>query len=68
MYHIRKQACVSTTAPKQQIYISPATSLGRGMTLNFALTLKRAFIRWPVLFGGGCSDGVSRDCSRTQMA
>ena len=51
-----------------QIYISPATPFGREMTLNFALRPKRAFIRWPVLFGAGCSDGDSRGCSRTQMA
>ena len=51
-----------------QIYISSATSFGRVMTLNFALRPKRAFIRWPVLFGAGCSDGDSRGCSRTQMA
>ena len=68
MYHVRKQTCVSTTAPKEQIYISPAASFGRVMTLNFALRLKRAGFRWPVLFGAGCSDGVSRGCSRTQMA
>ena len=68
MYHIRKRACVSTTAPKEQIYIFPAASFGRVMTLKFAPTLKRAFNRWPVLFGAGCSDGVSRGCSRTQMA
>ena len=55
-------------ANNDQIYISPATSFGRVMTLNFALRLKRAFIRWPVLFGAGCSDGDSRGCSRTQMA
>ena len=51
-----------------QIYISSATSFGRVMTLNFAPRLKRAFIRWPMLFGAGCSDGDSRGCSRTQMA
>ena len=51
-----------------QIYIYSATPFGRVMTLNFAQRLKRAFIRWPVLFGAGCSDGVSRGCSRTQMA
>ena len=51
-----------------QIYISPATSFGRVMTLNFAPRPKRAFISWPMLFGAGCSDGVSRGCSRTQMA
>ena len=51
-----------------QIYISSATSFGRVMTLNFALRLKRAFFRLPVLFGAGCSDGDSRGCSRTQMA
>ena len=51
-----------------QIYISPATPLCRVMTLNFALRPTRAFIRWPVLFGAGCSDGVSRGCGRTQMA
>ena len=51
-----------------QIYISSATPFGRVMTLNFARRLKRAFIRWPMLFGAGCSDGVSRGCSRTQMA
>ena len=51
-----------------QIYISSATPFGREITLNFALRLKRAFISWPVLFGAGCSDGVSRGCSRTQMA
>lgn len=44
MYHIKKQACVSTTAPKEQIYITPATSFGRVMTLKSAPTLKRAFI------------------------
>ena len=55
-------------ANNDQIYISSATSLGRVMTLNFAPRLKRAFIRWPVLFGAGCSDGDSRGCSRTQMA
>ena len=68
MYHIRKRSCVSTTAPKEQIYIHLEPSLGRVMTLNFALRPKRAFIRWPVLFGAGCSDGDSRGCSRTQMA
>ena len=68
MYHIRKRACVSTTARKKHIYISPATSFGRVMTLNFALRLKRAFISWPMLFGVGCSDGDSRGYSRTQMA
>ena len=51
-----------------QIYISSATPFGRVMTLNFALRLKRAFFRLPVLFGAGCSDGDSRGCSRTQMA
>lgn len=51
-----------------QIYIYSATPFGRVMTLNFAPRLKRAFIRWPVLFGAGCSDGDSRGCSRTQMA
>ena len=51
-----------------QIYISSATPFGRVMTLNFAPWLKRAFIRWPMLFGAGCSDGDSRGCSRTQMA
>ena len=51
-----------------QIYISSAIPFGREMTLNFALRPKRAFIRWPVLFGAGCSDGDSRGCSRTQMA
>ena len=55
-------------ANNDQIYISSATPFGRVMTLNFALRPKRAFIRWPVLFGVGCSDGVSRGCSRTQMA
>ena len=64
----RKLACGSTTAPKEDIYISPAASFGRVMTLKFAQRLKRAFISWPVLFGAGCSDGVSRGCSRTQMA
>lgn len=68
MYHIRKRACVSTTAPKEQIYIHLEPSFGRVMTLMFEPTLKRAFIRWPMLFGAGCSDGVSRGCSRTQMA
>lgn len=68
MYHIRKQACGSTTAPKEQIYISPAASFGRVMLLMFAHRLKRAFIIWPVLFGAGCSDGTRRGCSRTQMA
>ena len=68
MYHIRKQACVNTTTPKGQIYLSPATSFGRVMTLMSAQRLKRAFISWPVLFGAGCSDGDSRGCSRTQMA
>ena len=68
MYHIRKLACGSTTAPKEQIYISPAASFGREMTLNFAPRLKRAFFRWPMLFGAGCRDGDSRGCSRTQMA
>ena len=51
-----------------QIYISSATPFVRVMALNFALWPKRAFIRWPVLFGAGCSDGDSRGCSRTQMA
>ena len=51
-----------------QIYISTATPFWREMTLNFVLRPKRAFIRWPVLFGAGCSDGDSRGCSRTQMA
>ena len=51
-----------------QIYISSATPFGRVMKLNFAPRLKRAFIRWPMLFGAGCSDGDSRGCSRTQMA
>ena len=51
-----------------QIYIPSAPSFGRVMTLNFAPRLKRAFIRWPMLFGAGCSDGGSRGCSRTQMA
>ena len=51
-----------------QIYISSAIPFGREMTLNFAPRPKRAFIRWPVLFGAGCSDGDSRGCSRTQMA
>ena len=55
-------------ANNDQIYISSATSFGRVMTLNFAPGLKRAFIRWPVLFGAGCSDGDSRGCSRTQIA
>ena len=55
-------------ANNDQIYISSATSLGRVMTLNFAPWLERAFIRWPMLFGVGCSDGGSRGCSRTQMA
>lgn len=50
------------------IYISSEMSFSRVMTLNFAPRPKRAFIRWPVLFGAGCSDGVSRGCSRTQMA
>ena len=64
----RKQACASTTAPKEQIYISPATPFGRVMALNFAPWPKRAFISWPMLFGAGCSAGDSRGCSRTQMA
>ena len=51
-----------------QIYISSAIPFGREMTLNFALRPKRAFIRWPMLFGAGCSDGDSRGCVRTQMA
>ena len=68
MYHIRKQACINTTTPKGQIYLSPAASFGRVMTLKFAQRLKRAFIRLPVPFGAGCSDCVSRGCSRTQMA
>ena len=51
-----------------QIYISPATPFSRVMTLNFAPRLKRAFIRWPMLFGAGCSYGDSRGCSWTQMA
>ena len=51
-----------------QIYISSATPFWRVMTLNFALRPKRAFIRWPMLFGAGCSDGDSRGCVRTQMA
>ena len=51
-----------------QIYILSAPPFGRVMTLNFALRPKRAFIRWPVLFGAGCSYGDSRGCSRTQMA
>ena len=51
-----------------QIYIYSATPFGRVMTLNFAQRLKRAFFRWPVLFGAECSYGVSRGCSRTQMA
>ena len=51
-----------------QIYISSATPFGRVMTLNFAPWPKRAFFRWPMLFGAGCSDGDSRGCSRTQMA
>ena len=51
-----------------QIYISSATSFGRVMTLNFAPRLKRAFIRWPMLFGAGCNDGDSRGSSRTQIA
>ena len=55
-------------ANNDQIYISSATSFGRVMTLNFALRPERAFIRWPVLFGAGCSDGDSRGCVRTQMA
>ena len=55
-------------ANNDQIYISPATSFGRVMTLNFAPRHKRAFFRWPMLFGAGCSDGDSRGCSRTQMA
>ena len=55
-------------ANNDQIYISSATSFGRVMALNFAPRPKRAFIRWPVLFGAGCSDGDSRGCSRTQMA
>ena len=55
-------------ANNDQIYISSATPFGRVMTLNFAPRLKRAFIRWPMLFRAGCSDGVSRGCSRAQMA
>ena len=51
-----------------QIFISSATPFGRVMTLNFAPRHKRAFIRWPMLFGAACSDGDSRGCSRTQMA
>ena len=51
-----------------QIYISSATPFGRVMALNFAQWPKRAFFRWPMLFGAGCSDGVSRGCGRTQMA
>ena len=68
MYHRRKLACGSTTAPKEVIYIPSSASFGRVMTLKSAQRLKRAFIRWPMLFGAGCSDGVSRGCSRTQMA
>lgn len=45
MYNIRKLACGRTTAPKEQIYISPAASLGRVMRLKFAPRPKRAFIR-----------------------
>ena len=55
-------------ANNDQIYISSATPFGRVMTLNFAPRPKRAFIRWPVLFGAGCSDGDSRGRVRTQMA
>ena len=55
-------------ANNDQIYISSATPFGRVMTLNFAPRPKRAFIRWPMLFGAGCSDGGSRGCSRTQIA
>lgn len=55
-------------ANNDQIYIPSAPPFGRVMTLNFAPRLKRAFIRWPMLFGAGCSDGDSRGCSRTQMA
>ena len=51
-----------------KIYIPSATTFGRVMTLNFAPRQKRAFFRWPMLFGAGCSDGDSRGCSRTQMA
>ena len=51
-----------------QIYIYSATPFSRVITLNFAPRPKREFIRWPMLFGAGCSDGVSRGCSRTQMA
>ena len=51
-----------------QIYIPSAPPFGRVMALNFAPRLKRAFFRWPMLFGAGCSDGDSRSCSRTQMA
>lgn len=68
MCHIRNRACVSTTAPKEQIYIHLEPSFGRVVTLKFAPRLKRVFIRWPVLFGAGCSDGVSRGCSWAQMA
>ena len=55
-------------ANNDQIYTSSATPFGRVMTLKFALRPKRAFIRWPMLFGAGCSHGGSRGCSRTQMA
>ena len=55
-------------ANNDQIYIYSATPFGRVMTLNFAPRHKRAFFRWPMLFGAGCSDGDSRGCSRTQMA
>ena len=67
-YKYKKQSCVDTTALKEYIYLSPVTSFGRVMTLNFAPRLKRAFIKWPMLFGAGCSDGDSRGCVRTQMA
>ena len=55
-------------ANKDRIYISSAAPFGRVMTLNFAPRLKRAFIRWPGLFGAGWVDGHSRGCSGTQMA
>ena len=58
-----EKACDSMTSPKEQINISSAVSFERVMTLNFAPRLKRAFIRWPVPFGAGCSDGDSRGYS-----
>lgn len=30
MYHIRKQACISTTAPKEHIYIFPCNYIRAG--------------------------------------